>query len=156
MSFDRDKLPDAVAYFTDTAGLVLEGRGKWRTTRCDFHGGSDSMRINTETGAFVCMAECGAKGGDVLAYHMAANGLQFIDAAKALGCWRDDGNTLTRYKPTAISARAMFEVFAHEVLIASIVAADLAKGRAISDTDRERLLVAAGRIGRIAEVVCHA
>ena len=39
-----------------------------------------------ERGAFKCMT-CGAKGGDLLAFHMRRHGLSFIDAAKALGAW---------------------------------------------------------------------
>ena len=155
MSFDRNKLPDAQDYYENTAGLTLIGRGQWKTVRCDFHGGSNSIRINTKSGAFVCMAGCGARGVDVLAYHMAANGLSFIDAAKSLGCWLDDGKEQTRQKPSPIPARAMLEVVAHEVVIASLVAADLATGRTVSDTDRNRLLVAAGRIGRVAREVRH-
>lgn len=153
MSFDRNNLPDAQDYYENIAGLNLVGRGLWKTTRCDFHGGSDSMRTNSKTGAFACMAGCGARGGDVLAYHMAAHGLSFIDAAKSIGCWVDDGKEQSRQKPSPIPARAMLEVVAHEVVIASLVAADLASGRAVSDNDRNRLLVAAGRIGRIAEEV---
>ena len=30
---------------------------------------------------------CGAKGGDVLAFHMQRHGLRFIEAARALGAW---------------------------------------------------------------------
>ena len=65
MSFNRDALPEPIGYF-EGMGLNLRGPGKWKTTRCEFHGGSDSMRVNTSSGAWVCMA-CGAKGGDVLA-----------------------------------------------------------------------------------------
>lgn len=155
MSFDRTHLPDPVSYYADAAGLALQGRGKWRTTRCDFHDGSDSMRINTETGAFRCMAECGARGGDVLAYHMAAHGMEFVDAAKALGAWTDDGKGESRRKPTVIPARDMLEIAATEAVVASLVAADMAKGREVSETDRERLLVAAGRLVRIADEVRH-
>lgn len=86
--FTKDSLPDAVTYF-EGEGLRLDGRGKWRTTACRFHGGSDSMRVNTETGGWVCMA-CNAKGGDVLAYQMAAHGQDFISAAKELDAWQDD------------------------------------------------------------------
>ena len=57
------------------------------------------MRVNTQTGAYCCMAGCGARGGDVLAYHMAAHGLAFVDAAKALGAWIDDGR-LPPSRPT--------------------------------------------------------
>ena len=44
MTFDRRNLPDAVSYY-ESEGLKLTSRGKWRTTECKFHGGSDSMRI---------------------------------------------------------------------------------------------------------------
>ena len=64
--FMRDRLPDPVSFF-EAEGLTLTGPGKWKTTRCDFHDGSDSMRVNSESGAWRCM-NCGAKGGDVLAY----------------------------------------------------------------------------------------
>ena len=96
--FDRSKLPDPTDYYTGAAGLVfLERKGKWRTTECRCHGGHDSMRINTATGAFVCMAGWGARGGDVLAYHMAEHGQDFITAARALDCWlEDDGKRRPR------------------------------------------------------------
>ena len=55
MGFDRTLLPDPPAFYEAT-GLRLDGRGKWRTTACAFHDGSDSMRVNLQTGAFVCMA----------------------------------------------------------------------------------------------------
>jgi hypothetical protein len=51
----RDNLPDPIAYF-EGEGLKLDGRGKWRTTECRFHGGSDSMRVNTASGGH---AQCG-------------------------------------------------------------------------------------------------
>jgi hypothetical protein len=153
VSFERNHLPDPVGYYTDAAGLALQGRGTWRTTRCEFHDGSDSMRINIKTGAFRCMAECGARGGDVLAYHMAAHCMEFIEAAKTLGAWVDDGKGENRRKPTVIPARDMLEIAAHEIIVASLVASDLAHGREVSETDRERLTVAAGRLGRIAEEV---
>ena len=73
MTFIRENLPDPVTYF-ENEGLKLTGKSKWRTTACNFHGGSDSMRINTESGGFCCM-NCGFKGGDVLAYHMQFYGL---------------------------------------------------------------------------------
>jgi len=30
---------------------------------------------------------CGARGGDVLAFHMHKHGLHFVDACKQLGAW---------------------------------------------------------------------
>lgn len=100
MSFDRTRLPDPEGFYL-AAGLELTGRGRWRTTRCEFHGGSDSMRINLQSGAFVCMAGCGAKGGDVLAYRMAAAGEDFQTAARALGAWVDDGQLCPLLRPPA-------------------------------------------------------
>lgn len=47
MSFIRENLPSPIEYF-EAEGLKLVGKGKWRTTNCTFHGGSDSMHIDTE------------------------------------------------------------------------------------------------------------
>ena len=66
MGFERDRLPDVRSYY-ESEGLKLTKGNKWVTTACHFHEGSDSMRINLHSGAFVCMAGCGARGGDVLA-----------------------------------------------------------------------------------------
>ncbi len=154
MSFNRDQLPDPQDYYENTAGLKLMGRGPWRTTRCEFHGGSDSMRINHKSGGFMCMS-CGEKGGDVLAYHQQANALEFIDAAKALHAWTDDGLPST-YKPSPVSARTMLEVIAFEVQIVALMGADLTKGIAISELDKHRLFEAVCRITRVAEELHHA
>lgn len=89
MSFDREHLPEATAYF-EGQGLRLSQRGKWRTTACRFHGGSDSMRINVQTGGWCCMA-CGRHGSDVLSYHQQAHDLEFIEGARELGAWIEDG-----------------------------------------------------------------
>lgn len=151
MTFDRRNLPDSIAYY-ESEGLRLTGRGRWRTTACAFHGGSDSMRINTDTGAFVCMAACGARGGDVLSYHMAAHGLEFVDAAKALGAWTGDGRATTLHKPTPLSPRVALEVLAFESLVVAMAAGNLAHGVALTEADRERVATAASRIGRLVEV----
>jgi DNA primase len=85
-SFERERLPDALAYFED-AGMRLIGRGRWRSALCPFHDDHNpSLRLNVETGAFRCMA-CGVKGGDVLAFHRARHGLSFVQAARDLGAW---------------------------------------------------------------------
>ena len=93
-------LPDSVTYF-ENQGLTLKGprSAKWKTTTCNFHGGSDSMRINITSGAWVCMSY-GEKGGDVPAYEM--KDLEFMEAAKALGCWVDDGRPQVPTKPTPL------------------------------------------------------
>ncbi len=149
MSFDRDRLPEPIGYFEGQA-LKLSKRGKWRTTECRFHGGSDSMRINTATGAWVCMS-CGAKGGDVLAYEMAAQGVDFVTAAKALGAWVDDGKPEPRQKPAPLPPRAALEVLSFEATLAAVAAGNLAHGLALTAKDRTRLLTAANRINKLAE-----
>jgi hypothetical protein len=151
MTFDRRNLPEPVGYY-EAAGLVFrERKGKWRTTRCEFHGGSDSMRINTDSGAFACMA-CGASGGDVLAYEMQATGAEFIDAAKALGCWVDDGQPAVQHKPTPLSPRAALQAIAFEVTLVAIEASRIASGIVPSEADKARVLAASNRITRIMEV----
>lgn len=83
----RSLLPMPQKYYSDTAQLKLSSHGIWRSAVCPFHDDtSPSLRINFEKGAFCCMA-CGAKGGDVLAFHMKLRGLSFIQAAKDLGAW---------------------------------------------------------------------
>ena len=85
-AFNRDRLPDPAAYYAEQ-GLKFTGRGAWRSATCPFHSDTNpSLRVRIETGAFRCMV-CGAHGGDVLAFHSQRHGLQFIEAAKALGAW---------------------------------------------------------------------
>ena len=151
MGFDRRNLPDAVGYY-ESESLKLTSRGKWRTTECKFHGGSDSMRINTDSGAFACMAGCGARGGDVLAYHMAQHGLEFVEAAKALGAWIDDGRPVVQHKPSPLSPRQALEVLAVEANLVAIAAGNVAHGVVLSQVDLSRVLIASNRITRLVEV----
>lgn len=150
MGFERDRLPDAVSYF-ENQGLALKGPGKWKTTRCNFHDGSDSMRVNTSSGAWVCM-NCGVKGGDVLAYEMQATGVEFVQAARSMGAWVDDGklHLAVGRKPSPLSPRAALEVLAFETLIVALMAADMVKGSAPSGEDLKRLHTAVGRIQALA------
>lgn len=151
MTFERNRLPDVVSYF-EGEGLTLAGprRAKWKTTGCTFHGGSDSMRINTGSGAWVCMA-CGAKGGDVLAYHQAAHGLEFLDAAKALGAWVEDDKPHTPQRPAPLPPRAALQVLGFEATLTAIAAGNMARGIVLTDVDLQRLMVAANRIARLVE-----
>lgn len=150
MSFDRTLLPDPLTFY-ENEGLKLTPRGRWRTTSCTFHGGSDSMRINAQTGAFVCMAGCGARGGDVLAYRMAAHGEDFITAAKALCAWVEDGRPAPA-RPTPIAPRDALRLLALECTLVAVAAANVANGVALTKADMDRVLKAAGRVRRIAEV----
>ena len=151
MSFDRNRLPDPATYF-ENQGLILKGprSAKWKTTACNFHGGSDSMRVNVATGAWVCMS-CGEKGGDVLAHEIRAGGREFVDAAKALGCWVDDGRPPVQAKPTPLSPRLALSVLAFESTLTAVAADNLAYGVALTDADRARLRLAANRMNRLAE-----
>lgn len=151
MPFDRTLLPDAVTYF-ENQGLALKGprSAKWKTTACNFHGGSDSMRVNVATGTWVCMS-CGEKGGDVLAYELKNSGRQFADAAKALGCWMDDGRPGAQTRPTPLSPRLALSVMAFESTLIAVAAGNMANGVVLNDTDRARLMVAVNRINRLVE-----
>jgi hypothetical protein len=151
MPFDRTLLPDPVTYF-ENQGLTLKGprSAKWKTTACNFHGGSDSMRVNLTTGAWVCMS-CGEKGGDVLAYEIKHGGREFVDAAKALGCWVDDGRPQAQTKPTPLSPRLALSVLAFESTLTAVAAGNVANGVALTDADRARLTVAANRINRLVD-----
>lgn len=148
MGFDRERLPDPVSFY-ESQGLRLIGRGKWRTTSCGFHGGHDSMRVNLSSGGWCCM-NCGAKGGDILSYHMQAHGLEFTEAAKSLGAWMDDGKPGPT-KPASLTPRQALEVLSTEANLAAIAAANVARGVVLSDVDLARLLSAAHRIARLAE-----
>lgn len=150
MGFERQRLPDPVGYF-EGQDLKLCGRGKWRTTSCVFHGGSDSMRIDTTSGGWCCM-NCGAKGGDVLQYHMLAHRLEFIDAARQLGAWVESGNTDMTPPSAPISARAALYLLASEATLAAVAAGNVAHGVVLTDRDKDRLMIAAGRISRILEI----
>lgn len=156
MTLLRERLPEPQEYFA-SQGLELVGRGAWRTTRCAFHGGSDSMRVNLHSGGFCCMAGCGARGGDVLAYHMAAQGLGFVEAARALGAWQDDPASAQqgpqRRRPCGLPAREALALLRDDALVVAVAAGNLARGLGLSEADRQRLLEGAARIQRIADQV---
>jgi hypothetical protein len=151
MTFSRNLLPDPVSYF-ENRGLTLKGprSAQWKTIPCNFHGGSDSLRVHVATGAWVCMS-CGEKGGDVLAYEMRAGGLEFVDAAKALGCWVNDGRPSSYTKPTPLSPRMALTVMAFEATLIAVAASNLASGVPLTGKDQIRLVTAANRINRLVE-----
>lgn len=150
MSFDRTLLPDPATYYQER-GLKLTGprSSHWRTAPCAFHGSRKTMRINIYSGAFVCMGGCGARGGDVVAYEMAVAGIDFVDAAKALGAWIDDGKPAPK-RPTPLHARDALHLLSSEANLVAVAAGNFAKGIILTDQDRARLMVAAGRISQIA------
>lgn len=145
----RDRVPDPVSFF-ESEGLSLRGKGTWRPTECVFHGGSDSLRVNTKTGGWVCMA-CGEKGGDIVAYVMKVHGLGFVQAARSLGAFDDGGTPYTgSTKATTLPARDAMELVALELLVATVVISGIRRGEIPPDDDWLRFLEAAGRVQALA------
>jgi hypothetical protein len=147
MSFDRNLLPEPIEYY-EIQGLILTGRGKWRTTECMFHGGSDSMRINVANGAWRCMS-CGVHGGDVLSYQMQFHRTEFIESVQDIGAWVEDGKPMANRKPTSMSARDSIQVLATESNLIAIAGHNVANRVALSEEDLHRVLVAARRISHV-------
>lgn len=86
VAFHRELLPCPSDYYREQ-GLNLAGGGEWKCAICPFHADNNpSLRVRLDTGCFCCMA-CGARGGDILAFHMKRYGFGFVAAAKALGAW---------------------------------------------------------------------
>lgn len=146
MSFDRSRLPDPQSYY-ESQGLKLSKGKKWVTTSCVFHGGSDSMRVNLINGAFSCMAGCGAKGGDVMSYHRAINAWDFVTACKDLGCWIEDGKSLSKPpRPAPLSPRDALTLIGYEAMLVAGTASSVGCGYQLTANDKHRLLEACGRI----------
>lgn len=85
--FLREQLPEPLQYYEkELPDLTV--RGEWAQACCCFHRDTNpSLSVNVESGGFLCFA-CGAKGGDVLAFHRLRYELSFRDAAIKLGAWR--------------------------------------------------------------------
>lgn len=109
--YKYEVLPETLLVL-DADGLLHYGRGKFKTTCCVFHGGRDSMRINSQTGAFNCMA-CGVQGEDEVAYLMQRHGIGREDATKVLDELlrgsSDYERTLNKVLPPAIE-QALLEL----------------------------------------------
>jgi DNA primase len=147
--YRRDLLPDAESYHQGTDS-ALTGPGAWGTKACPFHGGSDSMRVNRRSGGWRCMA-CGEKGGDVLDFHRELHGLDFIEAARALGAYVEDGMPHRgRATPTTLPAREAMELAAMELKVALVVISDIRRGVIPSDADWLAYLEAAGQVETLA------
>jgi len=95
---------------------------------------------------------CGVKGGDVLSYQMQAHGMDFVEAAQAVGAWTNDGHAGHKLqKPAPLPARAALSVLAFESLLTGVAAGNIARGVELTEVDRARLMAAACRINFIAE-----
>jgi hypothetical protein len=84
--YRRDLLPEPSAYYVQHL-TKLQERGEWAQACCPFHEDHrPSLSVNLMHGGFVCHA-CGARGGDVLAFHRRLKNLGFVAATKELGAW---------------------------------------------------------------------
>lgn len=153
MSFQRHLLPSALSYFEEQ-GLKITGpkTGKWFTTECRFHGGSDSMRVHQATGGWVCMA-CGVKGGDLISYEMELTGDDFIPVAKRLGAWTNDGKAPETTKPFPFPKGLALDVLNIEANHVLIAAENIAYGVILTGADLEQLRLSACRIRVIVEAI---
>ena len=149
--FRRERLPDPQTYY-EAEGLTLVGppRSTWRTTTCVFHGGGTTMRLNLQSGGWVCMS-CFAKGGDVVSYQMQAHGQEFAEACRALGCWDESpgGRSASQRPaqgPQRMSAREMIDVLRLESMVAYLVASDIRRNGRVSDHEYFRLTEAVRRL----------
>jgi hypothetical protein len=148
-AFRRDWLPDPRSYY-EGQGLKLTGRGPWCSTSCAFHGSRSTMRINMASGGFICMSCC-AKGGDIVAYHRAAYGLDFVDTCMALGAWQGptDGAADRLVRPTQLSARDAIGLIRVELMVVCVAAANVGQGCVLTDRDRVRVMRAGGRVQHV-------
>ena len=144
-NFIRDRVPDWRAY-ADREGLTLRGKGQWLNLLCIFHADNKpSMRVNTASGGWCCMS-CGMAGGDTLAYHMQVHGLDFIDAAKALGAWNASDRPTPAPRMRRLSARDGLELLYHEAMVLFVIGADIGQGKTPSEIDRASAAAAARRV----------
>ncbi len=151
MSFNKDLLPAPADYY-EGQGLTIAKRGSkgWRGTNCPFCDSRDNGNINLDSGAFHCWG-CGAKGGDLISFHQAMHGGDFVETVKALGAWVEDGKPFNRTKPKAISASDAMDLLGHEIQLAAIAITAHVKGKPTSEEEAARLRVASGRINSVME-----
>jgi hypothetical protein len=86
--FDRHSLPKPVDYYrTHFSNLPVNLDRQWMNVLCCFHDDKNpSLSINLVSGGFYCFG-CGAKGGDVIAFHMQRYGVPFTVAVTFFGAW---------------------------------------------------------------------
>lgn len=85
--FDRTKLPYPKNYYDHEFPEIKHKKliSEWINVRCCFHNDTQpSLGIHLVSGGFYCFA-CGAKGGDVLAFHRMRYKLNFVEAVNRLG-----------------------------------------------------------------------
>lgn len=143
--FKREQLPGWTEY-AEREGLILCGKGRWRNLLCVFHADTKpSMRVNTDSGGWCCMA-CGVSGGDTLAYHMQAHQLDFVMAAKAMGAWHGTDEPTPARRHRLLSARDGLELLYRDAMLLFVIAADIGRGKTPDEVDRTAVAAAARRV----------
>ena len=84
--FDKTKLPRPLDYYqNEFDGMNI--KHEWAKVPCCFHNDSNpSLNINLMQGHFKCFS-CGAKGGDLLAFHQLRYNLGFKEAVDYFEAW---------------------------------------------------------------------
>jgi hypothetical protein len=148
MRVDRNLIPHTSQYL-EAQGMVLVGKGPWVTTACEFHVGSDSMRVNVESGGWVCMS-CFVKGGDAISYVMQRDGVDFVTAVKGLGAWVEDGRPAPT-KPRSFSDADVRAVLSQDLHLCAVVLSDALRGVLPTDGDWRAFQHAAGTCIAVSE-----
>lgn len=93
--FRRELLPPARSFYESELGKLSRPSRGWARSRCPFHNGNNpwAFSVNLGTGGFHCF-NCGVKGGDVVAFVMIRDRVDFKDACRRLGVW-DKTSTVT-------------------------------------------------------------
>jgi hypothetical protein len=88
--FRPDRLPPADVFYAEALGKLSRPAQGWVRGNCPFHESRSkkSFAVNLDFGGFCCFY-CGTKGGDIVAFVMERDGIDFVTAAKKLGCWDD-------------------------------------------------------------------
>lgn len=144
-----ENLPDPIHYY-ESVGHIFRSKGEWMTTNCEFHGGSDSMRIH-KTGAFRCM-NCGVHGGGIVSYHMQRFQVDYLQACRDLGV---GVGYLTRRppdKPRPLPPKQAIELMSMESRIVWMLLAKIKAGKKLEDHEIESLKTSCKEIMNIAEI----
>lgn len=146
------KLPDTTQYF-ESLGHRFLTKGKWMTTDCKFHGGSDSLRVHAETGAWRCMnIGCGLFGGSIVSYHSKFHKISKSDACIALGISDRGSSNKTPQIPKPLPIHRAIELMAFEAQLVWNELTRLKEGKNLEQNDLERLRVAAARLISTSEI----
>ena len=86
--FDRSLLPAPASYYSNEFS-GLKTKSEWVNVCCCFHDDfRPSLSINMVIGNFKCHA-CGAKGHDIIAFHMQRYDTTFPQAVTYFGAWNN-------------------------------------------------------------------